>query len=127
MKSIPSAQATGAQLPAGTPILTKVCPGCQSSHSGPQCPSEGAPATPALPSDAAAPGHRIALSRIRVETSQYEFTHGHAPRGRGSWAFYFNLQEEPWWAPGSLLYSKARRLALAEAQRRGVYSVTVAT
>lgn len=70
---------------------------------------------------------RIPLSSIRVSTSQYVFTHGHEPRGRGSWAFYFNLQEEPWWAPGSLLYSKARRLALAEAQKRGVYSVTVAT
>lgn len=96
-------------------------------------PNVTAPATAAAQADASAPATatpaapRIPLSSIRVDTSAYYFAHGHEPRGRGSWAFYFNPQEEPWWAPGSLLYSKARQLALREAQKRGLYSFTVAT
>lgn len=99
-----------------TPNVTAPAPAAQADASAPATAPAAAPAAPQIP-----------LSSIRVSTSQYVFTHGHEPRGRGSWAFYFNLKEEPWWAPGSLLYSKARQLALREAQKRGVYSVTVAT
>jgi hypothetical protein len=70
----------------------------------------------------------IALSRVEISTSAYQFAHGKEPRGRGSWAFFFsNASEEPWWAPGSLLYSEACQKARAEAQRRGVTRVIVAT
>lgn len=47
---------------------------------------------------------------ITFDTTQYEASHGHPPRGRGSWAF-----EIPgvgtWWAPGSTGYVHARAAA----------------
>lgn len=71
---------------------------------------------------------KIKLSEVEICTRDYEFAHDHAPRGRGCWAFYFeNDPRTAWWAPGSLLYSEACRHARAEAQRRGVTSVSVAT
>ena len=63
------------------------------------------------------------MARITVETSEYEFSHGKRPRGRGTWAFTFDTRrydriEEVWWTP-FVTWSDARRLAVAEARRRG--------
>lgn len=71
---------------------------------------------------------KIKLSEVEISTRDYEFTYGHAPRGRGYWAFFFaDDLRTPWFAPGSLLYSQACKQARAEAQRRGVDSASVAT
>lgn len=80
------------------------------------------------PSPAPSPAKRIKLSDVQIYTNSYELSHGHKPRGRGSWAFHFGDDvETPWWTPGSLLYSKAAQLARIEAQRRGVTAVSVGT
>lgn len=65
--------------------------------------------------------------RVEVSTTQYQFAHGKAPRGRGYWAFEFPGQgtNQPWFAPGQQSYSEARRAAVAEANRRGVCFVRV--
>mgnify|MGYP001343354533 CR=1 FL=1 len=34
-----------------------------------------------------------ALKDIRVETADYEFAHGHKPRGSGLWAFYIGKNQ----------------------------------
>ena len=59
------------------------------------------------------------METITVETSEYEFSHGKRPRGRGTWAFTFDTRrydriEEVWWTP-LVTWSDARRLR----RRRG--------
>lgn len=53
---------------------------------------------------------------IEFNTSQYQFSHGRAPRGRGGWAFAPTANprsEDIYWAPGSLTYGEAKRHARA--------------
>lgn len=70
------------------------------------------------------------------DTSAFERAHGRFPRGRGSWAFAFDLDgrgassvrvDDPcvWWAPGSLSFAEARRAAREEGLRRGASSAAV--
>lgn len=56
--------------------------------------------------------------RIEFNTTQYEFSHGKQPRGRGSWAFEFEDSPDAWFAPGSLTIGEAKKAARAEAVRR---------
>jgi hypothetical protein len=66
---------------------------------------------------------------IEVNTTEYQFSHGHTPRGRGSWAFCFTrnaADESIYWAPGSLTYTEALKLAKAEAKARGRSTIYVA-
>jgi hypothetical protein len=68
----------------------------------------------------------IQRKKVAFDTDEYELAHGRAPRGRGSWAFYFeDTPEVPWWTPHSMTFGEARKQARAEAQRRGVTRVTV--
>lgn len=66
---------------------------------------------------------------IYFDTREYERAHGHTPRGRGSWAFFFGgtskYAEAAWFTPGSTTYGEAKRLARAEAKSRGVEDVIV--
>lgn len=62
---------------------------------------------------------------VEVSTRQYEFTHGHKPRGMGCWAFIFDSDSNLFWASDT--YGQAKRLAIAEARKRGVRRVEVAT
>jgi hypothetical protein len=61
--------------------------------------------------------------KIEVITTQYEFAHGHAPRGRGFWAF--ELAGKVVFIPGSKLYAEAKREALALARAAAVSSINV--
>lgn len=58
---------------------------------------------------------------VRIETSQYIFCHGHAPRGYGLWCF--NI------AGNGLVvraaYSQAKAQAVRYARRLEVYAVTL--
>lgn len=46
---------------------------------------------------------------IDFDDTMYVFTHGHAPHGRGGWAFSTNKKMlDPVWVPGSMLYSDAK-------------------
>lgn len=57
---------------------------------------------------------------VRFSHSDYLSSHGRPPRGEGSWVFQFNRGgTEPWWAPGVLTLTEAKKLARAEAVRRG--------
>lgn len=60
--------------------------------------------------------------RPEVSTTQFEFAHGHRPRGRGQWAFWVrphrgapDARSDLFFAPGNLLYSEARELAVCRA------------
>lgn len=44
-------------------------------------------------------------------TSEYQFSHGRSPRGRGSWAFEFPGTDLPtFWTPGGTTYTEAKAL-----------------
>ncbi len=58
--------------------------------------------------------------------------HGHMPRGRALWIFYFSDAPDEPWVPGQrvndmrrLGYFEAKQLATTEARRRKVSSVRV--
>lgn len=58
---------------------------------------------------------------IEFSTREYQFSHGHMPRGRGSWAFFFNNEqaiEQAFWTPGSTTFGEAKKMARDEARRR---------
>lgn len=68
------------------------------------------------------------MRRVEVLTHGFEFAHGRAPRGRGSWAFEFLLAGGRWsapeWAPGDATsslptFTAARRWAVERARERG--------
>lgn len=58
---------------------------------------------------------------IRFNDSEYRFSHGKAPRGRGSWAFSVSRDPNPsstrstgiFWTPGNTTYVQAKKLARA--------------
>jgi hypothetical protein len=70
-----------------------------------------------------------ALGPIEVEgRNQYQFSHGHFPRGRGSWAFAIGGKKELddlFWFNGT--YGEAVKAAKAKAREVGVCYVTVQT
>jgi hypothetical protein len=57
---------------------------------------------------------------LKFDTGEYEFSHGHKPRGRGSWAFDFGAKRTPdglenlFWTRGT--YGEAKRQARAFAR-----------
>ena len=72
---------------------------------------------------------------VTVVTVEFQINHGHLPKGRGSWAFNipnpYGTESVLFWARGadglsSLLYTEARKIAVQEAQRRGVSFISVA-
>ena len=63
--------------------------------------------------------------RIEVTDYSYRASHGKAPRGRGSWAFSFNGNEDIdslFWTPGHTTYAEAKKLARAAAPE-GTYRI----
>lgn len=69
-------------------------------------------------------------TKVRVSSDHFFLTHGKRPRGRGHWAFFMGGNPEPYWAVdeqgnGNLTFTAAKQAAVAEAKRRGVYSVEV--
>ena len=65
---------------------------------------------------------------MEFNTREYEMSHGHTPRGRGSWAFiYFSNKKvsSPEFVPGSVTYGEAKKAARARAKEVGAYMVVV--
>jgi len=68
---------------------------------------------------------------MTISTSNYENTHGKAPRGEGYWAFQFYrmglglIVTE--FAPGQMTYGAAKKWAAAYAKQLGADRVAVAT
>lgn len=66
------------------------------------------------------------MMTVSISTAQYERAHGRKPRGRGSWAFFFDGDESidsAFWVSG--MYVEARRQAIQEARRLGKHTVEV--
>lgn len=72
-------------------------------------------------------GRSLNLNEIVVDVSDYETSHGHAPRGRGAWAFAFDgtpaTESAPHWEQGT--FSEARGNAKLRAQSLGVAKIRV--
>lgn len=50
-------------------------------------------------------------------TDVYEFSHGHLPRGRGSWAFSTDKAGRCiYWMPSNLTYAEAKKAMRARAK-----------
>lgn len=62
---------------------------------------------------------------VECYIGQYVRAHGKNPSGRGLWAFFFPGDTTPWFTPGAILFTEARRLAKEEAARRGQYRCVV--
>jgi len=68
---------------------------------------------------------------MQVSTTEFEFSHGRKPRGRGHWAFYFGFRGivggtvEPAFAPGEMTFTQAKRWAISEAKKSGWTRVVV--
>jgi hypothetical protein len=68
---------------------------------------------------------------MTINTNEYEFTHGKAPRGKGYWAFHFYrmgmglIVTE--FAPSDLGYGAAKKWAIAYAKELKADRVAVAT
>jgi hypothetical protein len=58
----------------------------------------------------------------RFLTSDYVFSHGHEPRGRGGWAFQSVETREEFWARGGQTLTEAKR-QLREAGKTGLWKV----
>lgn len=64
------------------------------------------------------------MTRVIFDTTAYEFNHGRRPRGREFWAFEFGFDASVYWmTPGSTTFTDAKKLARAEALRRGFSGV----
>ena len=68
----------------------------------------------------------------RVDTTQFEFSHGRKPRGRGLWMFELqsghrdNGPREQWTpCRPALTYTEAKRVAVRTARKRGAHTVAV--
>lgn len=66
---------------------------------------------------------------IQVNTTQYQFSHGKAPRGRGTWCFELDApghgNRSELYMVSCELYSNALREAKAYAKEQGWTRVTV--
>lgn len=60
-------------------------------------------------------------TKVRVETTEYEFSHGHAPRGFGRWMFEVGSE----WLDFTGLYTQVKAQAVEAARGRGVSVVKV--
>lgn len=68
------------------------------------------------------------INTIYIDTTGYIFAHGHAPRGKGVWAFYMGNRNDInklYCTPGSRTFGEARRLAQNEARKQGADYVSV--
>jgi hypothetical protein len=66
------------------------------------------------------------MTQVRVHTTDYQFAHGHMPRGTGTWAFFFNRNasvDQAFWFSGS--FTDAKRAAVAAAKAREADDVFV--
>jgi len=59
---------------------------------------------------------------VSFDTTEYRFSHGREPRGRGSWAFESVETREKFWARGSQTLTEAKR-ELRAAGKRGTWKV----
>lgn len=71
------------------------------------------------------------IQGVLVSTRDYYHSHMKEPKGRGSWAFSIGEvvkddidYNKLWWSP-SCTYAEARKLAIAEAKKRGVSYIEV--
>lgn len=66
-------------------------------------------------------------NQVSVNTSEFVFSHGREPKGRGSWAFGFGERnpqiQNVRWFDGA--YAQARRAAVAAAASEGVSVIYV--
>lgn len=70
---------------------------------------------------------KIAKKNVTVDTSEYSFSHGREPKGRGCWAFSekrdpdFTNKNEVKWYSGT--WAEAKRQAVTEAAENGIYRI----
>lgn len=64
---------------------------------------------------------KISPEDIKINTSEYDFSYGHSPRGRGNWAF--EIMDMTYFFSG--YYTFAKKAAISVAQANGAFEVKV--
>ena len=70
------------------------------------------------------------MAKITISTTNYQFSHGKKPSGRGYWAFVFKdiwNRETVEFLPGSTTYGEAKKWAIRHAAEIGSVKVSVGT
>lgn len=66
---------------------------------------------------------------VQFDTTRYEWVHGKAPKGRGSWAFTrkasHGMEEDTFFSPSWMTYAEARTWARKQVQAQGFQDATV--
>jgi hypothetical protein len=68
------------------------------------------------------------MSSVTIDTTDYKFANGRAPRGHGSWAFFPDRCQRlhtAIWKTGT--YSEAKAAAITEARTRGIHTLYLGT
>ena len=75
---------------------------------------------------------KVTAAMVEFDITEYVFSTGHAPRGRGSWAFEFEPGKPEWTrieqngvTTCSMTYGEAKRWATRQAIARGITYVKV--
>ena len=69
---------------------------------------------------------RIPKNTVEFDTHEYEFSHGHKPRGFGAWAFVFvGHSRDIVWAPAPLTFTDACKWARERAASLGCHLVRI--
>ena len=61
---------------------------------------------------------------MKINTTEYELSHGHTPRGRGAWAFQVDGTNTTVWTP-SMTYTAAVKWIRSECGLRKGYDLIV--
>lgn len=69
------------------------------------------------------------MSNATINTRAFVATHQRAPKGRGLWAFSFQLNGKPvggeFFSPSMTTFAEAKKLAKAEAAKLGANTIIV--
>jgi hypothetical protein len=64
--------------------------------------------------------------QVSISTTEYQFSHGRSPRGRGSWAFQIgDSTSNVFWSAANQLYSDALKVAARVAVHERAWFVKV--
>lgn len=66
---------------------------------------------------------------VRIDTNEYQNSHGKTPKGRGSWIFAFDGEDDTKdsdkWFTANGTYAEALKAAKAEGKKRGAKTIKV--
>ena len=62
---------------------------------------------------------------MKINTTEYELSHGHAPRGRGAWAFQVDGTDATVWSPSMTYTAAVKWIRASRAVRKGTVLIVL--